>query len=377
MNRSSANYETLWADCRSGAIRYVDSLRQDQPWEFIVSKAAHEPIALASAVAVLILAFVDALDDVPHQTRQSWLEYLQSFQRPDGLFEDAIDLAEGTQGHPYWALRAHRSRHIAWAIESLGGSLTHPIAFLEPHIGADRIDRWIENIWQENPDRIWAVGNWVMDMAVLLDLQARHFNDKAAAGTVENLLNALDTTQDPKTGFWMTEHNDTRSSMAGAMHLYPVYWAYGHKLNYLRQAVDTTLSLQQPDSLFGFDSGNGGSQCLDYDAMLILCNGYFAFDRRRSDIRTACSRVLEAIMINHNPDGSFADSQIAELRYWATKAAPYRADQGSLWDTYARLMTTAMCLEIVTGHPPEPMRGEHHLFEIFHAGRDWLNGKNP
>ena len=60
MNRSSTNYETLWADCRSGAIRYVDSLRQDQPWEFTVSKAAQDPIALASAVAVLILAFVDA-----------------------------------------------------------------------------------------------------------------------------------------------------------------------------------------------------------------------------------------------------------------------------------------------------------------------------
>lgn len=62
---------------------------------------------------------------------------------------------------------------------------------------------------------------------------------------------------------------------------------------------------------------------------------------------------------------SFSDCRLDEIRYWTTKAAVYRANGGSLWDTYARLMTIAMCILITKGQLPYNCRTAHHLFEIF------------
>ena len=359
----------LWNDCRAGAIKYVDSLRCGKPWLMTVSHLAEQPIAIASATAVLLLNFLEALDDISVQTRQDWLEYLQSFQQDDGLFEDKVDMAEETQGYPYWALRGHRSRHIAWAIEALGAKLLKPIRFVQPYTDKQSIERWLDEMWRLHIDKIWSLGNWVMDMGVLLDLQHRHFNDGSARQALHVLLDGLNERQDPVTGFWMGPKVDLRRAMAGAMHFYPLYWACEHPLHHFCAAVEHTLSLQQPDGLFGFESGLGGSQCLDYDAMLILANGHALLPDMRDKIKADCQRVLDAIMVNHNADGSFADTQLCETRYWTTKAAAYRADQGSVWDTYARMMTIAMCIEITTGRCPRPMRSEHHLFEIFHATR--------
>ena len=363
------DYLTLWRDCRTGIIDYVNSLQQEKPWLLTISRLARQPIAIASATAALLLNFLEALDDVPAATRQHWLEYLHSFQQDDGLFEDKIDMAQDTQGYPYWALRAHRSRHLAWAIEALGGKLRKPIRFVHPYTNQQHIYQWLEQLWQAHPDKIWSLGNWVMDTGVLLDLQHRHFHDDSARQALHYLLDALNEKQDPKTGFWLGPGVDLRSAMAGSMHFYPLYWAYEHPLHHFPAAVEHTLALQQPDGLFGFESGQGGCQCLDYDATLILANGHALLPNLRPDIKTACQRVLDAIMINHNPDGSFADTQLSETRYWTTKAAAYRADQGSIWDTYARMMTIAMCIEITTGLPPHPMQSQHHLFEIFHAAR--------
>jgi len=373
-NRDVFDYDFLWKKCRKGALSYINSLAEDKPWILPVSKTANQPIAIASATAMLILSFLEALDDIPSNVKNEWLKYLQSFQKEDGLFEDEIDMAEETQGYPRWALRAHRSRHIAWAIESLNGKLKYPIEFVEPFTKKGEIEKWLENLWVENIDRIWAMSNWIMDMGVLLDLQHRHFGDKKAAAAVEVILTFLDAKQDCNTGYWFKNGTDLRCAMAGAMHFYPLYWAYGHKLSYFEKVVETTLSLQQPDGLFGFESGKGGCQCLDYDAMLILINGCFKLGNHRKEISSACKKVINEIMIDQLPDGSFCDSQVDEIRHWTTKAAVYNAKAGSLWDTYARLMTIAMCIEILTHQPPKPMQSEHHLFEIFHFGYGWSKG---
>ena len=252
--------------------------------------------------------------------------------------------------------------------------IKYPIKFIKLFTEKGEIEKWFENFWTENIDRVWAMSNWIMDIGVMLDLQFRHFNDETALLAINKLLIALDIKQDTDTGYWFKPGTDLRCAMAGAMHFYPLYWAYGHNIKYFEKAIETTLSLQQPDGLFGFETGTGGSQCLDYDAMLILTNGYFKFGNYRQRIFDASKRVINGIMINQLPDGSFCDSQVDEIRYWTTKAAAYNAKNGSLWDTYARLMTIAMCVENLKHQPPKPMRSEHHLFEIFHAGYGWRKG---
>ena len=237
------------------------------------------------------------------------------------------------------------------------------------------VSKWLDDLWQQQWEGgFWAAGNWIMDVAVMLDATWRHFKNTDAFNAIHELLDALDRRQCSRTGYWFGPHDTNREAMAGAMHIYPVYWAYNRQINHLSDAVDNTIQLQQSDGLFDYSIGSGGSQCLDYDAVLVLANGLVLCPEYRQQIRSACSRVLDAIMVNHQPDGSFSDSLQETQRHWATRAAVYFANKGSLWDTYARLMTVAICLEIVTGVPTTNARFEHHWFELFHGGRGWKDG---
>lgn len=370
-----------WHEDTEAAVRFVQELRVADTWQYWVSAAATEPIAIASATAVSLLAFLGRLDAFTADQRRQWADYLQSFQSDDGLFRDEVDLAEPTQHQPDWALLLHRTRHCIWAIEALTcAPIAKPLHYITSRYAPGEFADWLDQVWHGVEDgAAWRWGNWAMDIGVCLDVQQRHFGDTRARQALDEMFDWLDAHLDPATGFWPVNDPDLRNAMAGAMHLYPLYWAYGRTIPHYEQAVRATLSLQQDDGLFAYESGNGGSQCLDYDAVLVLANAYWQdeLSNLHEDIRQACARVLEAIVVNRTPAGSWADCQSPDMRWWATRAAAYRADQGSLWDTYARMMTVAMCHEVCTGQPLPDLCAEHHLFEIFHAGRNWREGVSP
>lgn len=377
MTRTQDSLQQTWIDCRANAIEYINTLAGEQPWLLRVSPLSPKPIAIASATGILLLAFLDAMEGLADDMRDSWLKYLQSFQRDDGLCQDPVDIKKPTQAQPNWALLAHRTRHIGWAIEELGGTFTREFEFVKKYYEPAEMEAFIDQMMNaEGEGGFWGTGNWLMDLAVCLDFQHRHFDDHNAAAAIDVYLNKMDQLQDPQTGFWFKPGDDNRRAMAGAMHIYPVYWAYGREIKHYRNAVEQTLKLQQSDGLFAYETGRGGSQCLDYDAMLVLINGCRQYEDLMPQIESAADKVLDAIMINRNEDGSFADYQIDEMKCWATKAASYSAKGGGVWETYSRLMTIAMCFEIVYKNPPQPCKPEHHMFEIFNAGKGWLGGKS-
>lgn len=364
-----------WRHMKKKAIQYVFSLRSPQPWKYSFSKMAKEEIAIASAVACLLLNFLKAQDSVSEKDRESWLEYLLSFLGDQGVAQDPADLDFPSQLQPQWALAAHRTRHLAWAVEALGGTLKKPITLIEPFLEKNKIRAWLDDLWSKPwPGGFWAAGNWIMDMGVLLDLQHRHFNSLAALNGVHDLLNGLNEKQDKSTGFWFGPRDSLRTAMAGAMHIYPLYFAYGRRLSHLDKARDHTLSLQQKDGSFAEQSGIGGSQCLDFDAAFILCNSFFLLEDKPPSIRAAALRLMESLKTVWKNDGAFADCHLKETRYWGTKAACYMADQGSLWDTYARLMTLAMCLKMQGHDLDEEIQINHHLFEIWDGGHGLFPG---
>lgn len=356
-----------WPADAAGAHAYAMGLRVGEGWAFRVSQDAAQPTAIASATAALLIGFVGQDHALTPMDRAAWADHLLAFQEADGLVDDATDYAQPTQPQPTWALRAHRTRHVAWAVECLAGRrLGRPLRFVEPCLQRDGLTRFLDALWQDmGSGGPWAWGNWVMDLGVLLDLQRRHFDDHRADDALGWLLGWLDAHLDPASGFWNPAGVDDRNAMAGAMHLYPLYWARGREVPHFERAVERTLALQQRDGLFAYEVGQGGSQCLDYDAVLVLINAWHRVPRLRPRIEAACRRTLEAIRAARNLDGSWADARVDEMRYWATRAAPFHASRGGLWDTYARLMTVAMCIEVLTGQPPAGVQSGRHLFELF------------
>jgi len=54
MKVSPQKLDDLWQDCRDGAIKYVNQLSVERPWQFRISKIAQEPIAVASAIIAIV-----------------------------------------------------------------------------------------------------------------------------------------------------------------------------------------------------------------------------------------------------------------------------------------------------------------------------------
>lgn len=354
--------------------RFLDSLKIGDGFQYRVSEAATEPTIIASGTAVLLLNFLKMLDQYSDTQKKQWREYLLDSFDNSGMVNDEIDFANPTQDQPLWALKAHRTRHTAWAIEALDGNLQKPIEFLKPYLGKEAIAKWLDDLWKIDWPGIWRVGNWIMDMGVLLDLQYRHFNDQTAKQTLIDMLKLLNEKLEPATGFWRGGTEDDRNAMAGSMHLYPIYWAYDVELPYFDKAVDLTLKMQQSDGLFDYNVGTGGSQCLDYDAALVLINGYVMFDQKKNQIHDCFAKLRKAIEVNRKDTGSWSDSLNDEDRSWATKACVFNSARGSIWDTYARIMTVAMCDKILNPENCDWFKAEHHFFEIFDLGKGWVDG---
>ncbi len=366
---------THWDDDVRGVQQFVASLHTNNAWQYRVSHDASQPIAIASATAVLLLGFL-GLETGDEEERQSWADALMNFQSEDGLIHDPVDEKHPTQQQPLWALRAHRTRHVAWAIEQLTGQpLRHSIEIAVNNLDEEALHTTLETLWNTaGKSGAWGWGNWVMDLGVLFDLHEKQTQTGAGHRALNNLLDWLSSRLDPQTGFWWLEHTDMRNAMAGAMHLYPLYWLVGRSVPHFENAVKRTLELQQPDGLFAYEIGHGGSQCLDFDAVFVLINGWHRHPALRQDIEKACKNVLKNIRQCRNDNGSWADSRIDQMRHWATQAAAFHASRGSVWDAYARMMTVAMCVEVLTGQPPQGVQTNRHLFEMFRPlGRETLS----
>jgi hypothetical protein len=111
---------------------------------------------------------------------------------------------------------------------------------------------WLETLDLED---YWYTSNMMMDAYLMVDHQRR----RAAEGTPEHtqlldsvatLLQFCDDKTNPKTGYHEDGKSEIRNAMAGAMHLYPVFFLCGRPPLYPEQVVQTTLSLQQPDGTF-------------------------------------------------------------------------------------------------------------------------------
>lgn len=333
------------------------------------------PTLISTATAILIFQFLRGLKDIPPEHAAFCREWIRDAQRPDGTFADSVDDAEPTHPQPEWAFRLHRSRHNMWALEALGTRPRFPSSFVLEMTGPGHGPDFVRKLMSSRTEGgIWNVSNWVMDVLVQLDIADRHFEHAPARAAFHEILDFLEGCVDGPSGFWLMDGDDLRCGMAGTMHFYPAFWSVGRTIPGLAQAARSTLALQQPDSHFAYEPGQGGEQCLDLDAAYILRNAVATHPDLQGIVDASLRKLSLAQMVNWLPDGGWSDNRLPQVRHWASRALAYRSDGGSLWDTYARLLTAALC-----ARPDErsPFSPEHHWFEIMDAGAGWSNGHPP
>ncbi|NIA20958.1 MAG: hypothetical protein GWP05_03070 [Anaerolineaceae bacterium] len=361
---------------RVAATNYLRSTRIGDSWDFRFSNASG-PTLIGSSLAAMLAGLLGWTRELCDQDLARWAARIGDCQRPDGWFEDQ-DIAEHNLQPGYARDRAllHRTRHALMALEALGAPgrpARRRLDAVVQWIGRGRMRSWCESL---DLSDYWYASNMMMDAAVMLLESAARRNEPGAIEAVGDLLDFCDEQSDPETGFHDGGRSERRNAMAGAMHLYPVYVVMKREIPHADRAIETTLSLQQPDGLFGYESGTGGEDCLDYDAAIILSNLGLQGTQYRDRILEAFDRLEAGLEVCRNDDGGYAAHRRQETYYFGSRTTPVGPGQSSIWATYSRLLTCLAIEGFRNRKQPTGWHTAHNLMEVWDGGTG-LMGRLP
>lgn len=340
--------QILYNRIKTDAICFLEKMRVGKGWLFKFS-SSNQPNLIASGLAVMLAALLGWFENLTVGQKKDWADYLNSFQRQDGFFEDG-DINDHNLVPGYTKERAlfHRTRHILFALSTLGYRPRYDFRFLEDKIKPATIKKWMEEL---NLSDFWDASNKIMDLALFLTYEAITNRNSKAEEAVNIILDICDKNTNPHTGYQDAGKSELRNAMASAMHLYPIYFLWQRKPKYPHKVIETTLSLQQTDGFFAYEMGSCGEDCLDYDAVNIIVNFSFITDYRQKEIRQALGKLLNAIRSCKNPDGGFCCHRRDENYKFGTVTTEVPFGGSSLWSTYSRILTIAMATKVLKDHP--------------------------
>jgi glycosyltransferase involved in cell wall biosynthesis len=267
---------------------------------------------------------------------------------------------------------SHQMTYFALqALDALGMKALHPLRFMEQFGSEYAIETWLEKLDWSNA---WLQSNRVMFVLTFLIYQAETGSVRSSPGLFHRVLDWLDQDQDPETGLWGTSHGASLlNSVAATYHFIPFYEYVHRPVLYTKRIIDSALTLQQADGLFGAEPGGGA--CEDLDAMYLLAALTRRASYRAEEIKRALIRSHWAVWNLQNEDGGFcyARRHTAETsRYssWAAMEAELR--ESDVWSTWFRLLALATVRATYPGDLPPlgewqfrrwPALGYHRLGE--------------
>lgn len=276
---------------------------------FRFSAASVDPSVISTALALLIFEQYNAL---PVDGQENWQAALLATQdEHSGLFIDPLldpaDLRAGGPGLEY--IHQQTTYFALQALDALQGRPVYPLRFIQPYLERVSMAAWLDGLEWGKP---WSVSNRVMFLASAVIIQG--LNDPSIGHKVwiSDLLDWLDTHQDPLSGFWGDRPGvPAGHAMAATYHFLPYYLWMERDFHYPEQMIDSTLLLQGEDGLF--HSSQGGDACLDVDALDILLKCRLLTDHRSGEIEQAVERIYWGLVRNQENAGGFCRARLRPL----------------------------------------------------------------
>ena len=289
--------------------------------------------------AVQCLALLGALPEGGRADTAAWLE---THRRNDGIFrvpgmtDDAVfkrpDVADT------WAyIDFHVTNYTLGAIEMLESDRTPELAFASGWLDCARLDEWLARRDWSDP---WQEGNNLVNLASFLLLIARNgdaMETQRADAALDHLLSRLEAMQNPATGFWGDDQTSPQGllhAMAGAMHVFHVWYVLGRHLPHQAEAAAYTLTLPVDATV---------SACIDVDIVDLLYHAAATQPALRAPIEAALRAKLAALLAAQSPNGGFADVREGTLRFdgWVRGYAE-RQGLSNTFATWFRWIAIAM-----------------------------------
>lgn len=260
--------------------------------------------------AVMCGALLGAL---PAQAaRRDAAGWLLRHRRQDGTFRipgmTAADVYKKPDPAETWAyIDFHVTNYTLGALDVLDTDATPSLGFAAPFLAAGALADWLAKRDWNDP---WQEGNNLVNLASFLLLIQRSSDVRAQGAAIKaltDLITHLEETQNPRTGFWGRNQDAGEPllhAMAGAMHIFHLWYLLGRPLPHQREAVGYTLTLPSRTTI---------SACLDVDAVDLIFHG--AATAEGPAVDRWMREKLIALLDAQNEDGGFFDTRDGTLRF--------------------------------------------------------------
>jgi phage pi2 protein 07 len=329
---------------KAKTLRYLRTMKMDNhEFSYRFSTSTKSSLLYASVYACMIRSLYGDLRQISEKQRQSWVDYLDSFQSEDkGLFYDPVIKNALFDNSDWWGDR-HLALHAVSAYCALGAMPKYRFHFLEQYYSETELKRWLDTVkWESAIPHNNDIDNKIMNIGCLLQYSRDYFDDANAARAVEFLKKYLKKKINVETGLWgfyNTEDKDQLSRMVQfAYHILPIYFYDHEEIQYKEKIIDHILSTQ--NLLGGYGVQYNSSACEDIDSIDILIKLSRRTGYRSDDIKQSLLNALPWVLSNMNKDGGFVFRREEPLLYGHGEMSSGN-NESNMFATWFRILSLA------------------------------------
>lgn len=187
------------------------------------------------------------------------------------------------------------------ALSALGACPRYPLKFAERFLNREYALGWAEAGPWHDP---WNHSNRIMFLLRFLIYLADNEGQDKAWEVYDVIVDDLLKRQDTNTGLWHgLGECSARHAVYAAYHFFPFIFWRGILPPFAERIIDSVLSIQHADGLFG--DLPGGGACEDLDAIDTLVKFSLFSNHRSGDVKSALIRAFDRILQLQRPDGGF------------------------------------------------------------------------
>ena len=264
-----------------------------------------EPGFLPTCFGVLAEETLGTLDKWDKEKRQKVANIICNQQDPNsGIFGLELVHAEDLIYSHVCDIRYFRYQLTYFALSALKALDLHPkynLVFARRFLNQEYALGWIEAGPWHDP---WNHSNRVMFLLRFLIYLAEHEKFNEAWKVYDAIIDDLLKRQSSNTGLWHGSNNcSVRLAVYAGYHFLPFIFWRGILPPFVNKMIDSVLSIQHVDGLFG--DFLGGGACEDLDAIDILVKCSLVSNHRSEEVKSTLFKAFDRIMQLQRPDGGF------------------------------------------------------------------------
>ncbi|MDW7973207.1 MAG: hypothetical protein RMI01_08420 [Thermodesulfovibrio sp.] len=325
-------------ELREKTLNFVSNMmmKGEQYGMYKYSASKNKPILYASCYAALIRHLYKDLDNITIKEKNSWINYIQSFQCEDGIFRDPAIKNDIAEDSDWWGWR-HLTLHAIMALSALGAKPKRRFKAIEAFKSLDYTIKWLQSQdWVEDPAM---TSNKVQNFFTMLQYMRDFMGEDWADKTLAKIYEWLNNNANPETGSWHVKFAtlvDVSNAVQTGYHIWLLYFYDRQEPPYKKKIID--LCLKSQNSLGGFGVPLNSSACEDIDSIDPLCRLYFISDYKKEDIKYSIKKALSWVLVNLNEDGGFVFRRY-EPFFYGHELMFSRKDESSMFPTWFRTLS--------------------------------------